>query len=104
MKVRKKIFNAISGMVITAVVIFALVTCAVCYTIYVGKAESELNTAIKIAAQSQKTPEEYAELLESELDYSVRVTFIADDGTVTFDTAPEAQGTHDNHADRPEFP
>lgn len=100
---QKKIFNAISGMVITAVVIFALVTCAVCYTIYVGKAESELNTAIKIAAQSQKTPEEYAELAESELDYSVRVTFIADDGTVTFDTASEAQGTHDNHADRPEF-
>ncbi len=101
---QKRIFNAITGMTVTAVVLFTVIAAAISYKLYIQKAEGELNTAAKIASAYHLDPEEIYGLLEEQLDYNVRVTYIAADGTVTYDSSPEVGDISDmdNHRSRPE--
>lgn len=85
-------------------VLFTAIAAAISYKLYIQKAMGELNTAARIAAAYSPEPEELCALLEEQLDYAVRVTYIGGDGTVTFDSSPQVGNVSDmdNHGNRPE--
>ncbi len=85
-------------------VLFTAIAAAISYKLYIQKAMGELNTAARIAAAYDPEPEELCALLEEQLDYAVRVTYIGGDGTVTFDSSPQVGNVSDmdNHGNRPE--
>ena len=85
-------------------VLFTVIAAAISYKLYIQKAMGELNTAARIAAAYDPEPEELCALLEEQLDYAVRVTYIGGDGTVTFDSSPQVGNVSDmdNHGNRPE--
>lgn len=91
-------------MAVTAVVLFTAIAAAISYKLYIQKAMGELSTAARIAAAYDPEPEELCALLEEQLDYAVRVTYIGGDGTVTFDSSPQVGNVSDmdNHGNRPE--
>lgn len=85
-------------------VLFTAIAAAISYKLYIQKAMGELSTAARIAAAYDPEPEELCALLEEQLDYAVRVTYIGGDGTVTFDSSPQVGNVSDmdNHGNRPE--
>ena len=96
---QKRISQVIAITVTIAVVIFGLAAFTVSYTIYTGEAESTLKAiAIMYSDDDEHTAEEIHERLSKSLDYEIRVTEIAADGTVLYDS--EAADITENHLNR----
>lgn len=98
---QKRISQVIAITVTIAVVIFGLAAFTVSYSIYTGEAESTLKAiAIMYSDDDEHTAEEIHERLSKSLDYEIRVTEIAADGTVLYDS--ETADITENHLNRKE--
>lgn len=78
-------------------VIFGLAAFAVSFTIYTGEAEDTLKAiAIMYSDDYEHTAEEIHQRLSTALDYEIRVTEIASDGTVLYDSSASITENHLN--------
>ena len=78
-------------------VIFGLAAFAVSFTIYTGEAEDTLKAiAIMYSDDYEHTAEEIHQRLSNALDYEIRVTEIASDGTVLYDSSASITENHLN--------
>lgn len=94
---QKRISRVIAITVTVAVVIFGLAAFAVSFTIYTGEAEDTLKAiAIMYSDDYEHTAEEIHQRLSTALDYEIRVTEIASDGTVLYDSSASITENHLN--------
>ena len=94
---QKRISRVIAITVTVAVVIFGLAAFAVSFTIYTGEAEDTLKAiAIMYSDDYEHTAEEIHQRLSNALDYEIRVTEIASDGTVLYDSSASITENHLN--------
>lgn len=95
----KKIYRTICAIVLTAVFLFDLAALGICFHFYTVNAENELKYTAEIMATGDMSAEEIAETVNNAYSYDIRITEIAPDGTVVYDS--EAKTT-ENHLNRPE--
>lgn len=94
---QKRISRVIAITVTVAVAIFGLAAFAVSFTIYTGEAEDTLKAiAIMYSDDYEHTAEEIHQRLSNALDYEIRVTEIASDGTVLYDSSASITENHLN--------
>ena len=94
---QKRISRVIAITVTIAVVIFGLAAFAVSFTIYTGEAEDTLKAiALMYSDDYEHTTEEIHQRLSTALDYEIRVTEIASDGTVLYDSSAVITENHLN--------
>ncbi|MGN0596891.1 MAG: sensor histidine kinase [Ruminiclostridium sp.] len=94
---QKRISRVIAITVTIAVVIFGLAAFAVSFTIYTGEAEDTLKAiALMYSDDYEHTAEEIHQRLSGALDYEIRVTEIASDGTVLYDSSATITENHLN--------
>lgn len=82
---------------------FALIIGRLCYTFYKDAAQQQLKAVANTIVQTEKT-DDYDKIdsqLKNALNYDVRVTFIQNDGTVTYDNQADP-AEMENHSDRKE--
>lgn len=100
---KRKINNRLIGTATLAILATLLLTVAVCYNSFKGQVMEDLKGyAGIISRQVVSEQQDYLVAEQEELNKEkVRVTLIAEDGTVIFDTDADA-GEMENHSNRPE--
>ncbi len=98
---QKRIYRAISIIVITAVVFLGMLLISISYSLYSREAKNVLIYAADTALLSTDDSERLHEILTASLDFDVRITEIDSTGRVVYDSDAQKH-PEDNHADRPE--
>ena len=98
---QNRIYKAITTIVMTAILVLGVLFIFICYELYSREAKDSLISAADTALMSEKEPEKLYDILSQSLQYEVRVTMIAEDGTVLFDSASDSSRA-ENHLDREE--
>ncbi|MGN0595559.1 MAG: ATP-binding protein [Hominimerdicola sp.] len=99
---QKKIYRTMTALVTTTVLALLMIVGSIGYSAYQKSAKNDLKAVASIMVKENKSPEEISQLLLGVLDFKVRVTFIAEDGTVEFDSDYGIENM-ENHSDREEF-
>ncbi|MCI8469629.1 MAG: two-component sensor histidine kinase [Eggerthellaceae bacterium] len=102
----RRLFRAVLAFALAGIVTFSLVIAGICY------ASLERDAAARLAGEAQRAARlldglpvgEQEAMLAGQLDDAVRITLVAPDGAVLFDSATASQdlGGLPSHADRPE--
>ena len=98
---QNRIYKAISAIVMTVVVLLGMLFIIISYELYSAEAKSTLVSAADTALEYSHASQQLYDVMSKTLDFEVRVTEIALDGTVIFESSH--QGEMDNHLDRPEI-
>ncbi|MCD7740731.1 MAG: ATP-binding protein [Ruminococcus sp.] len=98
---QKRLFKSMTLLVSIALIIFSVIAVGISWSVCRNYAFSELKTAAVIAKQSGLDASEIGESLKENLDYTVRVTYIESDGTVSYDSE-EDPADMENHLEREE--
>lgn len=99
---QKKIYKVMTVLVSCTLLIFLLLVGSLGYSAYQRSTKEDLKSAAKIVTEGKKEPEEVARILKKALNFDVRVTFIASDGRVEYDSETDADEM-ENHSGREEF-
>ena len=99
---QKKIYKVMTWLVSCTVLIFLLIAGSLGYSSYQKAAKDDLKSAAKIVIKEGTAPEKISNILDGTLDFDVRITYIAADGTVQFDSQADVSEM-ENHGDREEF-
>ena len=95
-----KIFNSILSVAVAVLMASLIIIIGVLYPYFGGVQESQLKDELSLAAEAtQQLGEKYLENLDSD---RYRLTWVAHDGTVIFDSHADAAAM-ENHADREEI-
>ena len=95
-----KIFKSILSVAVTVLMASLIIIIGVLYPYFGGVQESQLKDELSLAAEAtQQLGEKYLENLDSD---RYRLTWVAHDGTVIFDSHADAAAM-ENHADREEI-
>ncbi|MFT3951024.1 MAG: ATP-binding protein [Oscillospiraceae bacterium] len=101
---QRRIYYVIVLTVLLCVTLFGAAASMVSYGFYKDSAEEELRAVADTITRSDYTPEEIQAILNDNSDsisYHIRLTAIATDGTVLYDSDSDA-ATLENHSDRAE--
>lgn len=104
---KKKINNSLMGTATLAIVTTLLLTVAVCYHLLKNQIWNDLKVYAETmgfflqTADEEKMQGNYEEFERQMLENHIRVTYIATDGSVIYDTMADASKM-ENHKDRPE--
>ena len=99
---QKKLYKVMTILVSCTVLFFLLVAGSLGYSTYQRFTKNELKSAAKLVAAGNNKPSEMADILERSVEYDVRVTFIAAQGSVKYDSEADL-AKMENHSDREEF-
>lgn len=99
---QKKIYKVMTLLVSCTLLIFLLLAGSLGYSAYQRSTKEDLKSAATIVMEEDNEPEEMAGILKKALSFDVRVTFIAADGRVEYDSEADADEM-ENHGGRGEF-
>lgn len=98
---QKKIYRTILSIVITVIMILTAITTLVGYNLYMEISKQEIIDIAKIVTSGQNEVEDIKKSLDENLEYSIRLTFIKSDGSVTYDSDADVSEIG-NHLEREE--
>lgn len=98
---QKKIYRTILSIVITVIMLLTAITTLVGYNLYMEISKQEIVDIAKIVTSGQNDIEDIKKSLDENLEYSIRLTFIESDGTVTYDSDADISEIG-NHLEREE--
>ena len=100
MFMRSKIWRSMALTAVLAVLLFAILSMALLYSVFTARTERELDHEANMVAAAMEGGAELSTLAATHPDG--RMTHIAQDGSVLFDSDAEA-GEMENHLERPEI-
>ena len=99
---QKRIYKAITLIVMTAILIFGVSAIGISYEFYRKNVENELKGVAGVLLSENYDVEQIADKIEKSLEYRVRTTFIDMNGNVLFDSEVNSNNM-ENHLDRTEI-
>lgn len=99
---QRKIFKVMTLLVCCTLLIFLIIAGSISHSYYRSSAMSEIKSIAEVAVKEDLPPQEIGDLVDGVVDFDIRVTFIAEDGTVEYDSVADASQM-ENHSNRKEF-